>query len=185
MNVYTIVLFLHVSGTIGVFMGVGTWLFGAAVMRRAERVEQVRIIAGLTVMSGNLAVVSLLLLAAAGLYLALTVWGIWTGWIDVATVSFVLLGPVGGLVIDPRMRAIAKAAKEVPDGPLPEALEARTHDPVLGTGLRIYIVYLLGIVFVMITKPAVEASILVMAIALALGLLSGLPLWRAARVRAK
>jgi hypothetical protein len=41
------------------------------------------------------------------------------------------------------------------------------------------------IVFVMTTKPALGVSILVMAMAIALGLLWGLPLWRAPRVRAR
>ena len=27
MSIYTIVLFLHVSGAIGYFVGIGTWLF--------------------------------------------------------------------------------------------------------------------------------------------------------------
>jgi hypothetical protein len=40
---------------------------------------------------------------------------------------------------------------------------------------------LLGIVFLMTTKPSLTTSIMVMAIALVLGLLSGIPYWYAAR----
>ena len=37
---YTIELFLHVSGAIGVFAGAGIWLFGLSALRRARRVDE-------------------------------------------------------------------------------------------------------------------------------------------------
>ncbi len=127
----------------------------------------------------------MLLLGVAGLYLALTVWGWQTPWIDVATISFVLLAPFGARVIDPRMRAMSRAANEAPAGPLPPSLAVRTHDPIVGIGLHLYVAVLLGIVFLMTTKPALVASILAMVVAAALGLASGLPLWWAARPRSR
>ena len=33
MDIYNIVLFLHISGAIGYFIGMGTWLFGFAALR--------------------------------------------------------------------------------------------------------------------------------------------------------
>ena len=42
MSIYNIVLFLHVSGAIGYFVSIGTWLFAFSALRRAQRVEQVR-----------------------------------------------------------------------------------------------------------------------------------------------
>ena len=185
MSIDTLALFVHIVGAIGVFVGIGVWLFAVAALRRAQYVEQVRALAGLTVTSGNLAVGSMLLLVAAGLYLALTVWGWQTPWIDVATVSFVLLAPFGARVIEPRIRALAKAANEAPAGPLPPSLAMRTHDPIVGIGLHFYVAVLLGIVFLMTTKPALVASILAMVVAAALGLASGLPLWWAARTRSR
>jgi hypothetical protein len=52
MNVYNIVLFLHVSGAIGYFIAIGTWLFGLSALRRAQRIEQVRAIVHLIGLSG-------------------------------------------------------------------------------------------------------------------------------------
>jgi hypothetical protein len=40
---------------------------------------------------------------------------------------------------------------------------------------------MIGIVFLMTTKPALMGSIIAMAVFLVLGLASGLPLWRSAR----
>ncbi len=44
---------------------------------------------------------------------------------------------------------------------------------------------LLGIVFLMTNKPSLTTSIMVMVIALACGLISGVPYWPAARRKAK
>jgi hypothetical protein len=75
MSIYTVVLFLHVSGAIGYFAGIGIWLFGLIGLRRAQRVEQVRALTGLIGLTGPLFGISVLLILAAGLYMAITAWG--------------------------------------------------------------------------------------------------------------
>jgi hypothetical protein len=35
MSLYTLALFVHVSGAIGTFVSLGIWLFGLAALRRA------------------------------------------------------------------------------------------------------------------------------------------------------
>jgi hypothetical protein len=183
MSIYTIVLFFHVSGAIGYFIGTGTWLFGLSALRRAQRVEQVRALTNLVGRSGPLFGISVLLILVTGLYMALTAWGLRTGWIDVALISLILIAPLGTALIEPRRRAIDRLAREAPDGPLSQALEERTHDPVLLTALQTLAALLLGIVFLMTTKPALTDSLIVMAVALVLGLASGLLLSRATRIR--
>jgi hypothetical protein len=180
-SVYTLALFVHVCGALGLFAGLGALLFGAAALQRAQRVEQVRMLAMLITVSGNLAAISIVILGIAGFYMAVTVWGIRATWIIVATISFAPLAPGSLLVIDPRVRAIARLAREAPDGRLPEGLALRVRDPLLVTGLSVYVACLFGIVFLMTNKPPVAASIVVMMVALALGLAFGVPLWLAAR----
>ncbi|HEX9133282.1 MAG TPA: DUF2269 family protein [Ktedonobacteraceae bacterium] len=174
MSIYTIVLFLHVSGAIGYFIGTGAWLFGLAGLRRAQRVEQVRSLTNLVSMTGPLLGISLLFILAAGLYMAITAWSLQTGWIVVALITLVLMAPFGTAIIEPRRRALSRLAKEAPDGPLPESLEQCIHDPILGTALQTLATLLFGIVFLMTTKPSLPGSLIVMAVALALGLASGL-----------
>jgi Predicted integral membrane protein (DUF2269) len=185
MSIYTIALFLHVSGAIGAFVSVGIWLFGLSAMRRAQRVEQVRAIAWLIIIASPLMVLSVVLIGLAGFRMALSTWGLETSWIAVSLVSVVLIGPIGAFVLDPRMRTIMAMAREVPDGPLPDALDMRTHDPILVTAAYILATMLLGIVFLMTTKPPLVTSILVMGVAFFLGLLVSLPLWRVAHMRAR
>ena len=181
MSIYNIVLFLHVSGAIGYFVSMGTWLFGFAALRRAQRVEQVRSLTNLVGRLGPLFGISVLLILVTGLYMAITAWGFQTGWIPVALVSLILIAPLGTAFIEPRRRAIARLAQEAPDGPLPQALQQRIHDPILGTALQTVTILLLGIVFLMTTKPELIGSIIVMAVALVLGLASGLLFSRVTR----
>src|SRR5215469_7118963 len=145
MPIYPLMLFVHIVGAIGTFVGVGVWLFAALALRRAQTVGQVRALTSLIQPSGVVAIVSILVLGIAGFYMGITVWGERATWIIVATISFLVLAPFGAFVIDPRLRAIGKTAAELPDGPLPAELAARTHDPLVGIGLALYIGVLLGI----------------------------------------
>src|SRR5437867_3637363 len=179
MSIYTIVKFLHLSGAIGYFVAIGTWLFGLAALRRAQRVEQVRALSNLVGRLGPLFGISVLLILATGLYMALTAWGLQTGWIAVALTSLVIIAPLGTALIEPRRRAIDRLAQEAPDGPLPQSLERSTHDPILLTALQTVTALLLGIVFLMTNKPSLIGSLIVMAVALMLGVTSGVLVSRA------
>jgi len=176
MSLYSLALFVHVSGAIGTFVSLGIWLFGLAALRHARRVEQVRALAWLVIVASPLMVLSVLLLGLAGFEMALSTWGLSTPWNSVSLVIVVLIGPIGAFVLDPRMRTLTASAQEASDGPLPDRLKTRTHDPTLA-------MLLLGIVFLMTTKPELVMAILVMGVALVLGLLVSLPIWFAARRR--
>lgn len=181
MSLYTLALFLHVSGAIGAFISLGVWLFGLAALQRARRVEQVRTLSWLIVIVDPLMVLSVLLIGVAGFFLALSTWGLETSWIAVALVSFVLIAPVGPFVLSARMHAIRDLAATMSDGPLSEPLAKRTRDPLLVTAASTVAAVLLGIVFLMTNKPSLAFSILVMGVASILGLVSSLPFWYTTR----
>ena len=183
MSLYTIALFFHVSGAIGYFVGIGAWLFILVGLRRAQRAEQVRGLVNLIGLSGPFTGISLLFILVTGFYMAVTAWSLRTGWIDVALISLILMVPSGAALIEPRRRAIARLAQEAPGGPLPQALVGRIHDPILATALQTVTALLLGIVFLMTNKPALIGSIIVMAVALVLGVASGVLVSRATYAR--
>lgn len=184
MNLYHLVLFLHVSGDMGIFIGIGIQLLGLMALRRAATYRQARGIVELITLSDRISVISAVVTIAAGLYMALTVWSLLTGWIAVALASLVVfLAPLIGGIIEPRMRIIVTMSQETADDPLLEPLITRIHDPVLGTALHTVVAVVLGIVFLMTNKPSFSGAVLVMIIFLVLGLASGWPLWRAARTR--
>jgi hypothetical protein len=184
MSLYTIMLFIHVSGAIFLFIGMDIWLFGSIVIARAARVEQVHTIADLLLMVRLVVPGSALLVIAAGATMTWMSWGFQTGWIVVALGSLAIIGPIGTWVIDPKVRAIAKLAAILPDGPLPLILAKRTHDPVLRTALHTMTAMLFGIVFLMTTKPALISAIGAMTISALLGLISSVGLARARRASA-
>lgn len=178
MNGYTLVKFLHVVGAIGYFVALGTLLFGLTALRRARRVEQVRVLADLLRRVTPLFGLSILTILVAGLYMTFTVWNFETGWIVVALVSLLVIAPTAGVLVESRMRRVAGFVRQAPDGPVPAGLLARTHDPVLLATPLAATVLLLGIVFLMTNKPSLAVALLVMAIALVLGLGSALLLAR-------
>src|SRR5262249_4372748 len=135
MSLYTLALFAHVIGAIGISTGIGTWAFSLAGLRRARPVGPGGVLVGGVGGAGDLTVGSIIVLGVAGFYMALTAWGVQTTWIIVATVSFLLLAPFGALGLEPRVRRIAAESEKAPDGPLSTSLETRTHDPFLVSGL--------------------------------------------------
>jgi hypothetical protein len=175
MSLYTIMLFVHVSGAICLFIGFGIWLFGSTAIARAARVEQVRVIADFMLMVRLVVPASAFVVIAAGLTMAQTAWGLQTGWIAVALGGLVIIGPIGTWVIDPKVRAIAALAHTLPDGPLPVTLAERTHDRVLRLTMHTLIAMLFGIVFLMTTKPALTSAIGAMVMSALLGFASGVP----------
>ena len=125
----------------------------------------------------------MLLILVAGLYMTFTSRSLQTSWIAVALVSLVLVAPLGTALIEPRRRVIDRLAREAPDGPLPQTLEQSIHDPILLTALQTIAALLLGIVFLMTTKPSLAGSLIVIVVALVLGLASGLLASRVTRTR--
>ena len=177
MSLHTLLVFVHVTSAIGLSAGTLLSLFGLFALRRSQRVEQVRAILDLLALSEPVSAIALVLTPAAGLIMTVTTWGWHNGWINVALGSFVLLLPVGAIT-GVRRGAIAKLVKEIPDGPLPELVEQRIHDPLLGTAVYLLVALLVGIVFLMTTKPTLEGSLIAIMVSVVLGAAASLPLWR-------
>ena len=177
MTLHTLLVFVHVTSAIALSAGNLISLFGLFALRRAQRVEQVRAILGLLALSEPVSAIALVLTPAAGITLTITAWGWRNGWITVALGSFVLLLSMG-VITGLRRGAIARLVKEMPDGPLPESVEQRIHDPLLGTAVYMIVALLLGIVFLMTTKPALDGALMAIGVSVVLGAAASLPLWR-------
>lgn len=136
MNLYSLALFLRVSGDIGVFIGLGVQLLGLVPLRRAQRVEQYGSWPGRSERPTSYPWTGTLLTIVTGLYMALTVWSLQVGWIAAALGSIVaLIAPFTAGMIEPRTRAIVTMARKTPNRPLPASLEGQIHDPALAAGL--------------------------------------------------
>ena len=183
MSAYTIALFLHVTGVVGLFIALGVEMTCAIALRGARQVEQVRVLSGLMTGVERLFPISALLLLGAGLYMAITVWGFQTPWIDVGLGSLLIMGLTAPLVNAPRAHAIKREAEATADGPLTAALRVRVGDPTLTMSHSVLLAWTLGIVFLMTNKPQLAMSLVTVLIAIALGLGLGAALRRAERER--
>lgn len=173
MSLYTIVLFIHIAGAIGYFFSISNWLFILVALRRARHVEQVRALMRLNGLAGPFGGISAAVLLVAGLYLAVSSWNVLTSWILVALILLLMMVPCAAALMAPRRKALlAELDRPTPDGAISEALWQRIYDPVVTTTVQTVAALLLGIVFLMTTKPDLPGSITVIAIALFLGLLS-------------
>jgi hypothetical protein len=175
MNVYTLLLFVHISGAVCLFTGMGIWLFGIAAIARATRTEQIRTLADLLLMVRLVVPASALLVIAAGAAMTWIAWGFQIGWIVVALGSLAIIGSLGTWVVDPKVRAIANLAHALPSGSLPPILGERAHDRVLRMAIHVLVAMLFGIVFLMTVKPRLVGGLAVMIVSALVGFVSGVP----------
>ena len=179
-------LFVHLVGVISVFIGFGTLLLATFALGRASRVEQVRaimtpLVAGRRIgpeqisLIDVLVIAGVLLIAASGIAMARANDYLLSSWVEVATVSLLLMAPVGPFVINPRLHGIAEESRRNTDGPIPPALRSRIQDRLLVLAMRCTVAVLLGIVFLMATKPSLAVSIGAMLAVVGLGTVSSLP----------
>jgi hypothetical protein len=183
MSVYGIAVFLHIVGALGIFAAIALDWAGLSNLRRATDTAQVqewvRLLAAPRTVGGPAA----LLVLVSGIYLSATRWGP-AGWILVALAGMVVVAALGGAIGGRRIPAIMQALP-AESGPVSTTLRGRLDDPALTVSLRVRTALLLGIVFLMSTRPSWGGSLAAMGAALVLGIAAGVPAFgsrRAAQV---
>ena len=170
MSFYTLALFAHIVGVLGLFIGIGLQWTSVLRLRRAQFVAQVREWASLTSVLGILMPAASLLILVAGSYMTVTTWGWRTPWIDVSLAALILLLAPAGAMNSHRLKAIQMAAgASAPTGTIPAELQRQITNPLLWTMVQTSGMILLGVVFLMTTKPDLVGSLITLAAALALG----------------
>src|SRR5215831_14312311 len=131
MSWYTLALFAHILGVLGLFVGIAFDWATILRLRRAQTVALAREVTSLVGFQARLIQLSSLLLLVAGIYLTVTAWGWGTPWILLSLAALIVMGVLTGGVNGRRLAAIRKAAAEGSDGTIPPALQRRAADPVL------------------------------------------------------
>ena len=173
MSLYSISLFLHIVGALAIFAAFGLEWAGLHNLRRASTVEQVREwvrLLGAPRFVGGPAALTLLV---TGIHMSATRWG-GQGWIVVGFGGMVVMAVTGVVLSGRRVGAIARALP-AEEGPISTTLARLLRDPVLALSLGIRAGLLLGVVFVMSTKPSVAGALTALGVALALGLAASQP----------
>ncbi len=180
MNLYTLALFAHILGVLGVFVGNALDWTTILRLRRTQAASLVCDVTGLVGFQARLIQISSLVLLVAGIYMTEVAWEWHTPWVLLSLAALIVMGGLSGGAHGRRLAAIRKAAAEAPGGPIPPALQRQMADPVLLTSVQTAGMIGLGVVFLMTTKPDLGGSLITLGVAVVLGVLSAPP-WRRPR----
>src|SRR4029453_13303145 len=173
----SIVLFAHVFGMLTLFAGLAVeWLCLASLRRVDAYREASSRIRAWAILSRVYGIGSALILLS-GIYLAARVGAYDFAWVRVPFVTLILMGILGGPVIRSRTRAIFKAASGDGAG-MVAAVQRSVAAPMLRASLRLRVGLGLAVVYVMIAKPDIGVSLLVVGLGVA-GAIASLPYKRA------
>jgi hypothetical protein len=179
MNVYSIVLFLHIVGALGLFVALGIEFLTVSRLRSAGTAEQARewlSVLGSIRVIGPLALVTILV---PGLYMAATGTG-WQGWNVAALVAMVVMAALGAASNAARMPGIGRSIGPL-RGALPAEARGRLRDPFVWSSIQIRAGIALGIVLNMTVKPETFAAVLALTAFALLGWAAALVTGRAAQ----
>jgi len=118
--------------------------------------------------------VALVVLVATGAYMVHRAWAWDDGWVDVGLAGVVLLGVLGDRVEGAAGKRIATRLAQDPLAPCGDAV----LDPAWWTVSTVNPALVLGIVFVMTTKPSLGGAVAALFVAAVLGAGAAVPLWR-------
>jgi hypothetical protein len=183
MTPYTTVLFLHLAGAVGLFVGYGMEWVLSALLRKATSGEQARAWLMAYRLSLPISGPALLLLIFTGGYLASkTAAGMKAAWISATLVGIVVaLGSGFGMIL-PRMKKIRAALQQSGAGVLSVEAAALLRAPILGTLIRVRAMIAMGIVWLMAVKPVgLGEAFGELGVAVVVGLVFAGPLWKASK----
>ena len=180
MSLYSLALFLHIVGALGVFTALGLEWTCLWHLRRATTAEQAQQWLGGFAFLGRVYPVSWTAIILPGIYMTITVWG-WVAWIGNALAAILLL-PILGVALSGRQLAVIGPAVAAERGLLSPTLRQRLADPLLWASIQTRVAIALGIIFLMTVKPGLGGSLLTIGVAVVLGLASAWPAWSRVRL---
>jgi len=184
MTLLGVVLFLHLAGALALFIGYGIEWTASTLFRSASSTEQLRAWLRVFKVSPPLSGAGLGILLLSGGYLASLTGAMRKGWVSATWLAIFFALVLGLALVLPRMKRI-RAALPAGDEPLSPALRSRIADPVLLIAIRVRVMLATGIVYLMAAKTALFPSLVVLAVAVLLGVLFSLPVWKGAPVLQK
>lgn len=177
MNPYSVALFTHFLGLVGLFVGYGLEWAASSLLRRSTTADQARSWLRIYKISQPISGPGLLILILSGGYMASITGSMKQGWISASLLAIVVTLGVGFVFILPRLRTLRAALPEA-NVTFPDTLLARVQDPMLVTLVRTRFVLALGIVLLMTAKPvALSASLFILLGAIVVGLLCAATAW--------
>lgn len=163
-------LFVHIIGVIGMFAGVALHIATLTGLRRAESIAQMKDFLKVSGKTQIIFPISVPLILLSGLYMMYlsAQKGRALGWMIVALIVFIIVGIITGKAGESHAKRI-QAQVDASHGKISNELHLETHDTkALGVQF-IGLWTLFGIVALMVFKPDVAGSIIVVTASIAAG----------------
>ena len=176
MTLYSNVVFVHILSALALFLGYGLEWTVSALLRHSSTTDQARAWLRVYRVSPPVTGAALAVLILSGGWLAALTGGMYHAWLIVSVAGIVVALMIGFALILPRVSAIREA---LPEGNLPLSPEAllQLQSAALPTLIRVRALLAVGIVYLMITKPPLGASLIVLAASMVLGVLFSVTSW--------
>ena len=181
MNAYSIALYLHIVGALGIFVALGLEWTGLWQIRKAAAPQQVGSWMRILKSVRKFGFAAMLTTIITGFYMMLTAWG-GEPWIIVSLGALVLIIVLMVALTGPRMAALGQALA-TEKAPLSQAFYSLANHPLLWISIQTRIAIALGIVFLKVAKPDFGGSLFTIGIAIVLGVASALPMPRRQRAQ--
>lgn len=166
---YSIMLFLHIIGTVIMFIAVGLTITGMIRMLHSKKTETLRVWASLAVKADGLLPFSVIIIFFPALYLVITAWGWQVAWINLSLAALIVMLFMGPSINLRRLKAILKATDAETASTPSASLVKTVQNRLLWTSVITMTTLAIAIVFLMTVKLALIGSLVTFAIAIVLG----------------
>jgi hypothetical protein len=175
MHVYSLLIFFHVLGAVGMFAALGIEAAALAQLRRSRTTAEARTWAGLLALPSRIGPITLLALLVTGVWMMARTWGP-QPWIQASLTGIVVMAFVGGIVSRRGARRLREILAADPGAELQDAFRPARSTQALAASFRLRLAVATGILALMTTKPGPVGSLIILIAALAAGLLAIVPL---------
>ncbi len=176
MNAYSIFLFFHIVGALGLFVALGLEWTGLWQLRNSSTPEH--LLAWMVILKNTrkFGLASMLATVISGIYLMVTAWGA-APWLIVTLGALVLVIAITQALTAPQMTVVGQALA-AGKGTLSETFHSLANHPILFVSIQTRVAIALGIVLLKVAKPDFGGSLLTIAVVILLGIASVIPLLR-------
>lgn len=169
---YSIMLFLHIIGTVVMFIAVGLTITAMVAMLYSKKTETLRVWASLAVKADGLLPLSVIIIFLPALYLVITTWGWHVAWINLSLAALILMTFMGPAINLRRLKNILNAA-DAETASTPSANLVKTvQDRLLWISVITMTALAVAIVFLMTVKLELLGSLVTFGVAILLGFIT-------------
>lgn len=166
---YSIALFLHVLGALGMFVALGIEWTSLRNLRHATNAREARGWLGLFLLLRRFYPASFVTILVTGIYMMAVSWG-GAPWIAISFLGLLALPAIAGVMTARRVRRIGPEIAGSTE--LDASLRGRLADPILLLSHRLRVGLAVGIIFLMTVKPGWIGSLVAIAAFTGLGVLT-------------